>query len=110
MPRALILVEGQTEERFVKEVLQPHLWTVGVHVAPKILTTKRMKRGGQFKGGVTSFGKVSRRIEGLFPEYRKRLHGPLVAGRIGLPVLRRECPHFHRWVCHLEEAPATERQ
>ena len=32
MRRVLILVEGQTEERFVKEVLAPHLWDFGVHI------------------------------------------------------------------------------
>ena len=58
MRRVLILVEGQTEERFVKSVLQPHLITFGVHVEPKIVTTKRVKSGPDFKGGVTNFGKV----------------------------------------------------
>jgi hypothetical protein len=58
MRRVLILVEGQTEERFVKAILQPHLWNTGVHPEPKIVTTKRVKSGPDFKGGVTSFGKV----------------------------------------------------
>lgn len=58
MQRVLILVEGQTEERFVKGILQPHLSTFGVHAEPKIVTTKRVKSGPDFKGGVTSFGKV----------------------------------------------------
>jgi hypothetical protein len=31
MRKVLILVEGQTEERFVKDVLQPYLWGVDVH-------------------------------------------------------------------------------
>lgn len=58
MQRVLILVEGQTEERFVKSILQPHLSTFSVHAEPKIVTTKRVKSGADFKGGVTSFGKV----------------------------------------------------
>jgi len=58
MRRVLILVEGQTEERFVKSILQPHLSTFSVHAEPKIVTTKRVKSGPDFKGGVTSFGKV----------------------------------------------------
>ena len=58
MQRVLILVEGQTEERFVKSILQPHLLTFNVHAEPKIVTTKRVKSGPDFKGGVTSFGKV----------------------------------------------------
>ena len=58
MQRVLILVEGQTEERFVKSILQPHLAAFSVHAEPKIVTTKRVKSGPDFKGGVTSFGKV----------------------------------------------------
>lgn len=63
MQRALILVEGQTEERFVKAILQPHLWAKGVHPEPKIVTTKRVKSGPDFKGGVGNFGKVEKDIQ-----------------------------------------------
>jgi hypothetical protein len=65
MRRILILVEGQTEERFVKDVLQPFLWKVGVHIEPKIATTKRVKQGADFKGGVTSFHKIEDDIRRL---------------------------------------------
>lgn len=63
MRRVLILVEGQTEERFVKAILQPHLWTKGVHPEPKIVTTKRVKAGPDFKGGIRNFGKVEYDIQ-----------------------------------------------
>jgi hypothetical protein len=53
--RALILVEGQTEERFVKDVLAPHLAGSQLYITPTLLTTKVVK-GTNFKGGVTSFG------------------------------------------------------
>jgi len=55
--RALILVEGQTEERFVKDVLAPHLGTLQLYIVPTLLTTKVVKNGKNFKGGVTSFEK-----------------------------------------------------
>jgi hypothetical protein len=215
--KVLILVEGQTEERFVKDVLQPHLWTHGVHPEPKIVTTKLVKVGPQFKGGVSTFRKIetdirrlladsdaafvttmidyyglpddfpgkrrlestnslerakeleatleryfnrgpkflaylmihefeallfsspgvlpqvmnmpsfqtrmqairgrfqtpediddnpsttpSARILNLFPGYRKRLHGSLTTGRIGLDTIRRECVHFNEWLTKLE--------
>lgn len=217
MQRVLVLVEGQTEERFVKDVLQPHLWNKNVHLEPKILTTKRVKRGPDFKGGVTDFAKFegdlkrllgdtgaamittmldyyglpddfpgkdtvatqpqqersrylekaledhvavgprfkaffmlhefeaflfvsppvlanamndpnalsaiqqirtvfptpedinegeethpSKRVTRLFPQYRKRLHGPMVAGRVGLNALRGQCPRFGEWMSLLE--------
>ena len=57
MKRALILVEGQTEERFVKDVLAPHLAALQLYIVPTLLTTKVVKNGPNFKGGVTSFEK-----------------------------------------------------
>lgn len=58
MKRVLILAEGQTEERFVKDILQPHLLVLGIAIQPKIATTKRVKSGPDFKGGITDFKKV----------------------------------------------------
>ncbi|GAA4357470.1 DUF4276 family protein [Variovorax defluvii] len=217
MRRVLILVEGQIEERFVKDVLAPFFEPSELFVTPVVLVTKRVKDGPNFKGGVTHFAKFesdlrrllrdsdalvttmldyyglpvdfpgmstrpaggspldrvrhieiavdqhfgkpdnlrtflalhefeawlfadpgvladvmaakglepslaairaavdspehineapqtapSKRIEGLFPAYRKRLHGPTAAQRIGIERIRRECPHFDRWVAELE--------
>jgi len=42
------------------------------------------------------------RILRYFPEYRKALHGPMIASRIGLPTIRARCPHFNEWVARLE--------
>jgi len=55
--RVLILVEGQTEERFVKDVLSPEFWSKELYFYPTILVTKRVKDGPNFKGGVTNFAK-----------------------------------------------------
>jgi len=211
--RALVLVEGQTEERFVKDVLAPPLWSHELYLSPTLLVTKRVKSGPDFKGGVTNFVKFendarrllrsaggalvttildyyglpndfpgmttrspgsplqrvqhvenevrsyfgnlpnslpffalhefeawlfasreelpralnqpekerefaairdsvstpeeinersewapSKRITKLFPGYRKTLHGPTVAGRIGLERIRLECAHFAWWL------------
>lgn len=43
------------------------------------------------------------RIQRHFEEYRKLLHGPRIASRIGLPLIRQRCPHFDAWVRALEE-------
>ena len=215
--RVLVLVEGQTEERFVKDVLSPSFWPRDVFLSPTILMTKRVKNGPNFKGGVTNFAKFrndaqrllnsagdalvttmldyyqlpndfpgmgtrppgsgpnrvahvelavaayfgspanfipflalhefeawlfsspdelprmlteatkqpefaaiidsvrtpeeinerpghspSKRIEALFPAYKKTLHGPTVAARIGLDRIRTQCPHFDEWIRKLE--------
>jgi len=75
--RALILVEGQTEERFVKQVLAPHLLQADLYLIPTILTTKVVKSGPNFKGGVGSFGKFKGDLHRL-------LHG---AGQDGLVTM-----------------------
>lgn len=216
--RVLILVEGQTEERFVKDVLGPAFFGQELFFHPTLLVTKRVKDGPNFKGGVTGFAQFindaqrllnsrggalvttlldyyrlpgdfpgmssrpkngsptqrvlhveaaihthfgspknflpflalhefeawlfssptelprvmtatskqtdfaairasvrspeeinerpdhapSKRIEALFPAYKKTLHGPVAAGRIGLNTIRSECPHFDDWMKRLE--------
>jgi len=40
----------------------------------------------------------SKRILKSLPDYSKRVAGILVAKHIGLPTLRRECPHFGNWI------------
>lgn len=44
----------------------------------------------------------SRRILDLVPNYRKRLHGPLIAEETGLEEIRAQCPRFNAWVRLLE--------
>lgn len=216
MKRCLILVEGQTEERFVKDVLSPELESKGLCLIPTILTTKIVKSGPNFKGGVTSYAKLeadlrkllrdpsalvttlidyyglpedtpgmanrpnasarervlhvensikeglgspsnfmpflalhefeallfsdhevtasviparekapellaasggldpedinehpdtapSKRLISVFPSFKKTLHGPTAAKRIGLGAIRARCPHFDHWISRLEE-------
>ena len=61
----LALVEGQTEERFVKDVLNLHLWARDKILIPKIATTKRVKKGPDFKGGITDYQKVKNDLRRL---------------------------------------------
>lgn len=216
-----MLVEGQTEERFVKDVLAPAFAEREVFITPTILVTKRVKQGANFRGGVTSYARFradvrrlllgsgdalvttlldyyglpddfpgmntrptasarmramhvealiveelespknfvpflalheieawlfasedelpraltqpaardafaeicrsvetpedinegattapSKRIQALFPEYRKTVHGPITLQRIGLASIRNVCPHFDSWIRRLEELSA----
>ena len=43
----------------------------------------------------------SKRILNVLPDYQKPVAGLLIAQRIGLPVIRRECPHFDEWLTRL---------
>jgi hypothetical protein len=221
--RILILVEGQTEERFVEDVLAPNFYRFDTFFDPRLLITKVVKRGASFKGGVTTYAKYkndvrrllteatrgelvttlidyyglptdfpgmatrpersprdrvryvensifadcgsprnfrpflalhefeawlfssseelprtmtqpgkraaiaairdafetpedinehpatapSKRITQVFPAYKKPLHGPIVAARIGIGTIRGECAHFDGWVRDLEAFAAS---
>lgn len=217
MKRVHILVEGNTEELFVRDVLRPHLWeNHEVDLNPVIVNTKIFKSGPNFKGGLSKYPKVkkdllrllgdtnvsavttlfdyyglpddfpgfaslpngryqdqvqhlewelegdidaakfkaylsvheyeavafvspfetarallargkepeirkvrtafgcpeainhgptttpSKRLLNVFPSYVKTFHGPLIASRIGLAVIRADCPHLNGWLTWLE--------
>lgn len=68
MKRVHVLVEGQTEEAFVRQVLRPHLEPRWVWVEPVVLTTKRSKSGRKFKGGVSSFERIRRDLRLLLAD------------------------------------------
>lgn len=44
----------------------------------------------------------SKRIKRLDPSYRKPYDGMLLAQKIGLDIMRAECPHFNEWIQRLE--------
>ena len=66
MKRVLILVEGQTEETFVRDVLNPHLHPKGKTLVSTLVVTKRVKDGPNFKGGITNFAKLEGDLRRLF--------------------------------------------
>ena len=65
MKRCLILVEGQTEEIFVNSLLRDHLQVCGIWPTPTLLTTKRVKDGPNFKGGIRRYASVKPQIQNL---------------------------------------------
>ena len=44
----------------------------------------------------------SKRLQNLFADYRKRTHGLIAAQRMGIEVMRKNCPHFAEWLSLLE--------
>jgi hypothetical protein len=56
--RVLVLVEGQTEETFVKEVLAPYLAPRNIYLQYTILKTRREVDRPDFKGGVVSYHQI----------------------------------------------------
>jgi hypothetical protein len=54
--RLNIIVEGQTEEGFVKKVLAPHLGQFNVFCSARCIETSRRKHGGKiFRGGMMTY-------------------------------------------------------
>lgn len=47
----------------------------------------------------------SKRIESILPQYKKTLHGPIIAADIGLDVIRQKCQHFDSWLKSIEQLP-----
>ena len=60
MSRVYVLVEGQTEEVFVNELLIPHCLRRDLYLTPIIVSTSR-----GYRGGVVSYAKVRPQIERL---------------------------------------------
>jgi hypothetical protein len=112
MKRILILVEGQTEETFVREVLAPHLQPMGLALIPRLVVTKYVKEGGSFKGGVPQYALVQGDL--------KRLLGDTNATRVttmldyyGLPkdfpgLTHRPAGTCYARVAHVEQAFAAD--
>lgn len=66
MPKkVLVLLEGQTEEGFVKRVLGPYLVSKEIFLLPTIIKTKKEIRGPDHKGGVNSYQQVKRDLAPL---------------------------------------------
>jgi hypothetical protein len=63
--RLHVLVEGQTEELIVRDVIEPHLSGMGWLVSTSIVATKRPAGGPAHRGGVASWAKLNREITRL---------------------------------------------
>ncbi|MEA3342306.1 MAG: DUF4276 family protein [Chloroflexota bacterium] len=59
--RVNIIVEGQTEETFVRDLLQGHLANVGVYAVARCVVTGR-KHGKIYRGGMTTYTRARRDI------------------------------------------------
>jgi hypothetical protein len=68
MNQVIILVEGPTEETFVKEVLRPYLQKHNVWVTPTIINSKIDKYVTNYKGGSVTFGKAQRDLQRLLKD------------------------------------------
>ena len=121
MKRVVVLVEGQTEEALVDEVLAPAALARGVHLAPVIVITsatpgRRAPRRGLIPArGLTRLRREiaraggperidhgpstapSKRLLRADPDYLKTVTGPLLVAEAGLSAVLARCPTFAAW-------------
>lgn len=90
MRRVLILVEGQTEERFVKDLLVSHFTDLDIALYPRILQTKTVRDGANFKGGMTNYIKAKNDITKLL----KDTNAVIVTTMFDLYGLPKDFPEF----------------
>lgn len=64
MSRIYLLVEGQTEEAFVRELLVPHYARIGIYLFPIIVSTSP-----GYRGGLVRYAKVKPQIERLCKQH-----------------------------------------
>lgn len=65
--KVLILVEGHTELGFVKRVLSGYMGK-SIQLIPTIHTTKIVKSGHDFKGGVTTYHRIEKEVLNLLAD------------------------------------------
>ena len=69
MTRLLMLVEGQSEEAFVKQTLAPWLAAHRVFVeGPVVLWTKRLPAGSGYRGGVANWDQIRKSLRPLLAD------------------------------------------
>ncbi len=66
--KVLALVEGKTEEGFIKRLLGPYLEKKEIFLTPIIIKTKRELRTPDHKGGVTSYSQVKKDLTPLLKD------------------------------------------
>lgn len=72
MKKLFIFVEGQTEEKFSKELLFPYLESKGIFLQPIISTTKVVKDGKNFRGGLGPYFRIKKEICNLLKDKSAR--------------------------------------
>lgn len=107
--RLNFIVEGTTEEIFVRDVLREFFAEKNIFVSARRVETSRKQlrnvnyyRPGKqvrvYRGGVPSFEKVARDINRWLNEDPGAY---LIARQIGIDIMRNECKHFNDWVVNL---------
>jgi hypothetical protein len=61
-----LVVEGETEEAFINQVVRPYFWPRRLELIPHIIATRRTRRGISL-GGITQYHKLKKEIHLYLP-------------------------------------------
>jgi hypothetical protein len=67
-----IIVEGQSEEKFVKEILSPYFASKNIFLSPERVITGRDKQGKACKGGGDSYKLYKNHIQKRIKQFKKQ--------------------------------------
>jgi Domain of unknown function (DUF4276) len=108
--RIHFLVEGQTEEVVVREVLAPHLAGPNTWVTFSILASRRLPSGAKARGGVSKWSRIRRDLQELLRDTSIDVLTTML-DYYGMPsgapgMATRPAGEARERVCHVEHAMA----
>jgi hypothetical protein len=112
--RLTIVVEGQTEEAFVKQVLRPHLDARDVFATPVVIESSRTPAGKKWKGGGMHWPRLGKELKAHLRDRGPDLRVSTLFDLYGLPsdfpglASHRDVADTTRRVELLEQALAAE--
>lgn len=85
MPEVLVIVEGQTEEQFIKQLIAPALHSMQIFVKPQLLQTSP-----GFSGGAISFDRLKLHVRNAL----RKPGSPIISTFLDLYALDSSFPDF----------------
>jgi len=67
-----VICEGQTEQRFIDQVLAPHLFNHGFIHVPTILVETGRRKGRSFRSGITSYARLRRTVVNAMKQRKQK--------------------------------------
>ncbi len=67
-----IIVEGQSEEKFIKEILSPYFWDKNIYLYPERVITGKDRYGNACKGGGNSYHLYKNHIQKRIKQYKNQ--------------------------------------
>ncbi|NVK64154.1 MAG: DUF4276 family protein [Flavobacteriales bacterium] len=86
MNRIIVVVEGQSEEEFIKSVVAPYLLKYSIYITPIVVRTSK-----NFKGGIVSYAKFKYHVELILKQDKTAL----VTSMIDYFRLPNDFPHYN---------------